>query len=252
LELLSKNGVGLPQSWMAGDDEMGRPYCFRRRLAALGERYLLAVPSNTALRDLETAPPAESGRGRPGQRPWHRVEPWSQSLREASWQRIDVRDGRKGPLGVEAVKRRVVSRPHRRQQGEEETLVVIRSRDRDQQEVVTGDSSLSKAVPETPLGEFARVAKAAHRMEACLQSSKSEAGLADYEVRHWRGWQHHQTLSLLATWFLGRETARGKKMDPGDHLTADSPRHRHDLARGISMWHEAAHARGVSEAIATQ
>jgi hypothetical protein len=124
---------------MAGDDEMGRPYWFRRRLAALGERYLLAVPSNTALRDLETEPPEYSGRGRPGQRPWHSVATWSQSLSEESWQRIDVRDGSKGPLVVEAVKRRVVSRTHRRQQGDEETLVVIRYRDRDQQEVVKVD-----------------------------------------------------------------------------------------------------------------
>ena len=252
LELLTTNGAWLPHSWIAGDDEMGRPSWFRRRLAALGERYLLAVPSNTALRDLETEPPESSGRGRPGQRPWHSVETWSQSLGEESWQRIDVRDGSKGPLVVEAVKRRVVSRTHRRQQGDEETLVVIRYRDRDQQEVVKVDYYLSNAVPETPLGEFARVAKAEHRIEECLQRSKSEAGLADYEVRNWRGWQHHQTLSLLATWFLVRETDRGKKMDPCDHLTADSPRHRHDLARGISMRHEAAHAQGVSEAIATQ
>jgi len=58
LELLTKNGAWLPQSWMAGDDEMGRPYWFRRRLAALGERYLSAVPSHTARRDLATEPPA--------------------------------------------------------------------------------------------------------------------------------------------------------------------------------------------------
>jgi hypothetical protein len=87
-----------------------------------------------------------------------------------------VRDGSKGPLVVEAVKRRVVSRTHRRQQGEEELLVVRRYRDRDQQKVVKVDYSLSNAVPETPLGECARVAKAAHRMEECLQRSKSEAG----------------------------------------------------------------------------
>jgi SRSO17 transposase len=253
LELLTTNGAWLPHSWIAGDDEMGRPYWFRRQLAALGERYLLAVPSNTAMRALETEPPASSGRGgRPGQRPWHSVATWSQSLDEASWQRSDVRDGSKGPLVVEAVKRRGVSRTHRRQQGDEETLVVIRYRDRDQQEVVKVDYYLSNAVPETPLWECARVAKAEHRIEECLQRSKSEAGLADYEVRHWRGWQQHQTLSLLATWFLVRETARGKKMDPCDHLPADSPRHRHDFARGSSMWHEAAHAQGVSEALATQ
>jgi hypothetical protein len=163
-----------------------------------------------------------------------------------------VRDGSTGPLVVEAVKRRGVSRTHRRQQGEEETLVVIRDRDRDQQKVVQVDSYLSKAVPEAPLWEFARGAKAEHRIEECLQRSKSEAGLADDEVRHWRGWQQQQTLSFLATWFLGRETARGKKLDSCDHLTADSPRHRQDLARGIAMWPEAAQAQGVPEAIATQ
>jgi SRSO17 transposase len=252
LEMLAKNGADLPHSWIAGDDEMGRPSWFRRRLAALGERYVLAVPSNTTIRDLEVEPPEYSGRGRRPTRPWHSVEAWSQSLAAETWRRIDVRDGAKGPLVVEAVKRRVVSRSHRRQQGDEEILVVIRSRDRDNQQVVKVDYYLSNAVPGTSLGAFARVAKAEHRIEECLQRSKSEVGLADYEVRNWTGWHHHQTLSFLATWFLVWETDRGKKMDPGDHLPADSSRHCHNLARGVSVWDEVAYAEGVPEALATQ
>jgi hypothetical protein len=117
--MLEHNGASLPHRWIAGDDEMGRPYWFRRRLAALGERYMLAVPSNTMMRDLETRAPAYGGQGRPPQRPWQSVAAWSQSLAEETWCRIDVRDGAKGPLVVEAVKRRVVSRTHRRQQGDE-------------------------------------------------------------------------------------------------------------------------------------
>ena len=88
---------------------------------------------------------------------------------------------------------------------------MIRYRDRDHHEVVKVDSYLSNAAIETPLWECARVATAEHRIEEGLQRSKSETGGADYEVRHWTGWQHHQTLSLLATWCLVRETARGKK-----------------------------------------
>jgi SRSO17 transposase len=252
LTMLEKNGTVLPHRWIAGDDEMGRPYWFRRRLDALGERYLLAVPSNTSMRDVEVEPPAASGRGRPPKRPWQSVEAWSQALDEAAWHRLDVRDGSKGPLVVEAVKRRVVSRTHRRQQGAQETLVVLRYRDRDQAQVVKVDYYLSNAAPETPLGEFARVAKAEHRIEECLQRSKSEAGLSDYEVRHWTGWQHHQTLSLLATWFLVRETERGKKMDPCDHVTADSSGHCHNLVRGVSVWDDGAYAQGVPAALATQ
>ena len=65
--------------------------------------------------------------------------------------------------------------------------------------------------PETPL---ARVAQAAHRLAACLQRSKSAAGLADAEVRHGTGWHHHHTLSLSATWVLVTATRRGKKWTP--------------------------------------
>jgi SRSO17 transposase len=252
LEMLAAHGASLPHRWIAGDDEMGRPSWFRRRLAALGEHYLLAVPSNTAIRDLETPPPASPGKGRCPQRPWQSVEVWSQSLDAAAWRRIDVRDGSKGPLVVEVVKRRVVSRTHRRQQGDEELLAVMRYRDRDQDEVVKVDYYLSNAVPETPLWELARVAKAEHRIEECLQRGKSEAGLADYEVRHWTGWQHHQTLSLLATWFLVRETQRGKKLDACHNTTADSPGHCGDLARGVSVRHDVADVGRTPEALAAQ
>ncbi|HSF30424.1 MAG TPA: IS701 family transposase [Candidatus Tectomicrobia bacterium] len=252
LDMLEKHGAGLPHAWIAGDDEMGRPYWFRRRLAGLGEQYLLAVPSNTLIRDLETAPPVPRGRGRKPQRPWQSVAQWSQALSDDAWKRIDVRDGAKGPLVVEVVKRRVVSRTYRRQQGHEEVVVVMRYRDRDNAQVVKVDYYLSNAASETPLWQFARVAKAEHRIEDCIQRSKSEAGLADYEVRHWTGWQHHQTLSLLATWFLVQETERGKKKDPSDDVTPDSPRHRGDLARGLSVRHESASAGHVPEALATQ
>jgi hypothetical protein len=78
---------------------------------------------------------------------------WSQALADAAWRRIDVRDASKGPLVVEAVKRRVVSGTHRRQQGDEELLTVRRYRDRDQDEVVKVDYSLSNTVPETALDE---------------------------------------------------------------------------------------------------
>ena len=187
LDMLQTRGTQLPHGWIAGDDEMGRPYWFRRRLDRLGERYMLAVPGNTLIRDLETAPAASSGRRRPPTPPWQRVEAWSASLDEGAWKRIDVRDGSKGPLVVDVVKRRVGARTPRRQQGDEELLVVLRYRDRDNQQVVKVDFYLSNAAPGTPREQLARVAKAEHRIEECLQRSKSEAGLADYEVRHWTG-----------------------------------------------------------------
>ncbi len=242
LEMLQDSGARLPHAWIAGDAEMGRPYWFRRWLDRLGERYLLAVPGNTLLRDLETAPPESRGRGRRPTRPWQRVDQWSTSLAQDAWTTIDVRDGAKGPLVVDIVKRRVVARTPQRQEGHEETVVIVRYRDRDRQEVVQVDFYLSNGTAQTLLATFARVAKAAHRIEECLQRSKSEAGLADYEVRHWTGWHHHQTLSLIATWFLVTETRRGKKMDPGHNVTANAGWYRLDPVSGIPVRNDVLYA----------
>jgi hypothetical protein len=89
----------------------------RRRLHGWGARSRLAVPGHTWSRDLETAPPASSGRGRRPPPPWPRVAAWSAALDEGPWQRLDGRDGSTGPLVVDVVKRRVVARTPRRQQG---------------------------------------------------------------------------------------------------------------------------------------
>ena len=114
---------------------------------------------------------------------------------------------------VDLVKRRVVARTENsRKHVTEELLVVVRSADVQGNPKV--DYHLSNAPEETPLEELARVATAEHRIEECIKRSKSEAGMADYEVRTWWGWHHHQTLSLIATWFLVCEARRGKKWTP--------------------------------------
>jgi SRSO17 transposase len=206
--MLERHGSVLPHGWVAGDDEMGRPAWFRQRRAGDQRRYFLAVPSNTTIRDLEEPPPGYGGQGRRPKAPFRSVRSWCEALPAGAWTKLTVRDGEKGPLEVEVVARRVESKVDRKVVGFEETLVVVRYRDGG---VLKHDYHLSNADPGTPLREFARVAKASHRIEECLKRSKSEAGLGEYQVRNWRGWHHHMALSLLATWFLVVEARRGKK-----------------------------------------
>ena len=105
LAMLQEHGRLLPHQWIAGDDEMGRSTAFRRQLHALEELYLLAVPSNTSVRDLEGPWPPYAGRGPRPKQPFQRVDRWCSSLSESEWTRIDVRDSEKGPLVLEIVKR---------------------------------------------------------------------------------------------------------------------------------------------------
>jgi SRSO17 transposase len=212
LAMLDKHGPLLPHSWVTGDDEMGRSTHFRRELQGRNERYLLMVPSNTLIRDRDAEPPAYGGRGPRPQVPFVRVDRWAAAQPVSAWTTIAIRPGEKGPLIVEAMKRRVSAKTDRRRAGPEEVLVVFREKQADG--TFKHDYALSCARAETPLPEFARVFNAEHRIEQCLKRAKAEAGLSHYQVRTWRGWHHHQTLSLIATWFLTQEARRGKNMDP--------------------------------------
>jgi SRSO17 transposase len=218
LEMLDEHGSLLPHSWVAGDDEMGRPMSFRLELSNRGERYLLAVPSNTLIRDVEAPPPEYSGRGRHPMSPFLRVDRWCAALPASAWTTIEVRDGEKGPLTVEVVKRRAQARTPTGGTGPEELLFITRERQSDG--TFKHDYYLSNAAPDVPVNELAWVTKAAHRVEECLKRAKGEAGLGDYQVRNWTGWHHHQTLALLAAWFLNQETRRGKNPDPRADLSA--------------------------------
>jgi SRSO17 transposase len=211
LEMLDARGPLLPHAWIAGDDEMGRCSWFRQELRTRGECYLLAVPSNTLVRDLCADPPEGSGPGRPRRAPFLRVERWAAALPDDAWETLEVRDGDKGPVVVHAARTLVQARTEGRVSDVAEWLVVFREPQGDGS--CKHDYLLSCASVTTPMAEFARVFKAEHRIEECLQRAKGEAGLADYQVRTWEGWHHHQALSLLAAWFLTQETGRGKNTD---------------------------------------
>ena len=218
LQMLDQRGGLLPHGWVAGDDEMGRSSWFRQQLRRRGERYLLAVPSNTLVQDLAAPPPAYCGRGRRPGLPFVRADRWAAALPETRWETVEVRDGEKGPLEVQAAWALVQARGDGRPSGVAETLVAFRERQADGS--WKHDYALSDAVLTASVAELARVFKAGHRIEECLKRAKGEAGLGDYQVRTWEGWHHHQALSLLATWFLTQETRRGKNTHPGFECAA--------------------------------
>ena len=229
LDMLDEMGHLLPHAWIAGDDEMGRSSAFRRELRERHEQYLLAVPSNTLIRDLDELPLDLDDEDSTRKVPFQRVDKWRDALPAAAWQAVDVRDGEQGPLTVELVSWRVLAKSDGRRVGPEELLVIIRSPE--PEGTWKYDFYLSNAPPHTSSAELARVAKAEHRIEDCLKRGKSEAGLADYEVRSWGGWYHHQTLSLIAAWYLNVEKRRGEKKDAGTDLSPNTVHHRQASTR---------------------
>jgi SRSO17 transposase len=234
LEMLDEWSAQVPHGWVTGDDELGRHTRLRHELRERGERYLLGVPCTTTIRDLEAPLPAYAGRGRRPKAPWQSVTEWRQALPGDTWTRLTVRDGEKGPVEIELVRRRVQTRHERKRTGPAEWLVITRrplsddrtletqtSRDACDQDTrygyrysLTPTQTLASELEEPSLAELARVIKAGSCIEASFKRGKSEAGMDAYQVRTWEGWHHHMTLTLIAVWFLIGETHRGQQLTP--------------------------------------
>jgi SRSO17 transposase len=212
VDLLKRCRKDLPHAWVVGDDELGRPAEFRGWLRRHGERYILDVPCNTSVRDLECRRPRRrrAGRGRKREVPFRRADTWAARQPEGRWTRLTVRDGERGPLRVDAMTVRVRTKKERRV-GPEERLVVMRTVESRPQT----HYALSNADPEVPLAELVRVRFTRHRIGEVFGAAKGEVGLAQYEVRSWVGWHHHMTLSLLALWSLILERRRVGGENPG-------------------------------------
>src|SRR3954471_15237589 len=79
LDLLDRSVPGLPHGWIVGDDELGRAADFRAALRQRTERYVLDVPCNTTVRDLERRRPPrkKAGVGRRREVPFVRADSWA-------------------------------------------------------------------------------------------------------------------------------------------------------------------------------
>jgi hypothetical protein len=96
--MLDAWGEQVPHGWVTGDDELGRHTRFRHALRERGERYVLEVPCNTTIRDLEAPSPVYQERGRRPKTLWQSVTEWRKLLPADAWTHLTVRDGEKGPV----------------------------------------------------------------------------------------------------------------------------------------------------------
>ena len=207
LDLLDRVRQELPGRWVAGDDEFGRCTALRAQLRLRQLRYVLDVPCNTLVRDLSERRPPARPQGQPRLPLFERVDHWVARQPKGRWRTVTVRDGEKGPLGVQVLLATVQTKDEDGCVGGRERLAVIRSVAAKPQTwyTLSNDKEAARVV-------LARVHGNRHRIEELLEQGKQEVGLSHYEVRSWTGWQHHLTLSLLALWFLQVERLRlGKK-----------------------------------------
>lgn len=202
----------VPHSWVTADAEFGRVYQCRKGLRDRHERYVVDVRNDMLIRDLCAKRPRRKRKGGPRpKQPWQSIKAWVESRPATAWTLLEIRGGEKGPLLVEATSTRVQTRDDNRRVGQQERLVVIRTVNNPEAKTWV---TLSNADEEVPLANVVWAHAQRHWQEAGLKEAKSEVGMAHYEVRGWRGWHHHMSMSLLALWFLALERFHQQAVTP--------------------------------------
>jgi SRSO17 transposase len=220
LELIRQLGPKVHHGWVTFDEGYGKDPGFLSGLEELDERYLGEVPKSCRVwvQRPQVIEPQPSRSGRPrqarvagGQPKPQTVEAIAAALPSSAWKRLHFREGTKGTQQAHFARVRVVAE---RDDLPGPDLWLMIERSCDQAPYIK--YYLSNAAPDCPLLAMAQAGHNRWPIEDCFLRGKQEVGLDDYEVRGWRGWHHHMTLSMLALWFLVLQKRRlGEKNRDG-------------------------------------
>lgn len=197
---------GMNFQWVGGDEVYGN--ALPDALEDIGEVFLMDIASNAHVWIEEPIFRFENpGVGRPRTHATlSKDSPESVTVCELvkkhfdqQNQKIVIRHTTKGALEAEIWVTDVWTCDRQRRQARKRRLVVRRERDG------SFKYSLTNAPKELGAQKLAYMQAQRFWIERSFQDAKSELGMADYEVRGWRGWHHHMALVSMAMMFLLRE-----------------------------------------------
>jgi SRSO17 transposase len=180
----------VPFAWVTADEAYGQAKYLRVWLEERGVFHVLAIRCSDTL--ITTAAGEQ------------RADELAAALPAQAWQRLSAGAGAHGPREYHwaRVPIRICWRP-----GRGHWLLARRS--------ISNPDEIAYYVCYGPrrssLADLAWIAGSRWHVEECFQQAKSEAGLDHYQVRSWRAWYAHITLSMLALAWLAASRAHAVK-----------------------------------------
>ena len=203
LELIGKAiERGIPFGWIGMDSHYGQQPWLLDELDNQELLYIADIPcdSRAWLELPKTEIPLRQGDI--GRKPTklkadtHPIEVRHIQIEQNQWHRMYIRDTERGQLWSLLAFLRVY--PVVDELPGTQTWLILR-KDEEEQKL---KYQYCNAPSDTPLERLAEMSHSRYWMERAIQDAKGEAGLDEYELRGWRGWHHHMTMTILSMLFL--------------------------------------------------
>ena len=213
LEMIGGMEGSIEYDWVGGDGAYGDASELRQGISALGKKFVLDVHENQLVYLEHPQPRIPDGTaGQGGKKGTYKscqqettVKGLLAKLPDGQWKTHAYRNGTKGKKVRQAVCLEVyVWNKNRAKTAQVEHLRLIVSREADGTEI---KFSVSNDVPGegyVPWSETQLLYRQMHRywVERGIQDCKDTLGMTDYQVRTWRAWHHHITLTIMALHFM--------------------------------------------------
>ena len=213
-----KRKQGIRFAWTGFDGGYGKDPGLLRKMDTAGEIFMADVHCDQRIYLEDPRPQIPASTSSRGRQPTRlkaqtkaiRVDQWASQQAPDSWQRLEIRESTKGTLKADFLHQRVWSWDGKEVAAHCWHLVV-------RKEIQSPDEikySLSNAVPYTSTQRLAFMQGQRFWVEHALKNGKSHSGLADYQVRSWRGWHHHVAFVLTAMLFMLSEQLESQDSFP--------------------------------------
>jgi SRSO17 transposase len=184
--------AGVPFAWFTADEAYGQAKYLHAWLEDWDVSYVLAIRrSDTLTTDMGE----------------QRADALIAATPARSWQRLSTGAGAHGPREFDWARVPVQTRPR---PGRGHWLLARRS--------LSDPADIAYYACYGPrrssVADLAWTAGSRWHIEECFQQAKNEAGLDHYQVRSWRAWHAHITLSMLALAWLAASRAQAVKGEP--------------------------------------
>lgn len=213
LEMIKQMQGRVKYNWIGGDSIYGNSKELRAGLQELGELYIMDVSEDLLVyfeNPQPYIPASKPGRGRKNSSYVSDKKPikakdLKKRFTDFQWKTYTVRKGTRGAMTRKVVVMDVyVWSAKRVTVASVEKLRLIISCNPDGREVkysLTNDCSLA---PQQRLSDWGALYRQMQRywVERAIQDCKDCLGMTDYQVRGWRAWHHHMTLTIMALHYM--------------------------------------------------
>jgi len=213
LEMVTQLQGRVKYDWVGGDSIYGNSKVLRQGLQQLNQLYVMDVSEDfqVYLEDPKPyIPPSKSGRGRKkssyvSDSTSRKAKALAQTIADQEWKTIKVRQATKGPL-IRKVKvfEVFVWSAKRVTLPDAEELRLIISCNEDGSELKYSVSNDIRLTGKQKLSDQELVYCQMQRywVERGFQNCKDALGMTDYQVRGWRAWHHHMTMTIMALQYM--------------------------------------------------